>query len=86
MTQEEKDIYLIRQSIDKMYDGIEYFHTYKGVKYYRYFITNAQGGHTGMPHLTYIKKNKVEFVEDSYAVREINGNKLTNKISHNYED
>ncbi len=26
---------------------------------------------------SYIKKNKVEFVEDSYAVREINGNKLT---------
>lgn len=63
MTQEEKDIYLIRQNIDKMYDGIEYFHTYKGVKYYRYFITNAQGGHTGMPHLTYIKKgNNIQFV------------------------
>lgn len=77
MTREEKDIVLIRQNIDKMYDGIEYFHTYKGVKYYRYFIRIAQGGHTGMPHLAYIKKDEVLFVKDPYFVREINGSKLT---------
>lgn len=65
MTQEERDIELIRQVIDtNRYDGIEYFHTYKGIKYYRFFMKIAQGCHTGMPHLVYIKNNKVVFVED----------------------
>ena len=74
----EKDIELIKQVIDtSFYDGVEYFHTYKGVKYYRCFITIAQGGHTGMPTLAYIKNGKVKFVEDSYVIRKINGDKLT---------
>ena len=74
----EKDIELIKQVIDtSFYDGVEYFHTYKGVKYYRCFITIAQGGYTGMPTLAYIKNGKVKFVEDSYAIRKINGDKLT---------
>lgn len=65
MTQEERDIELIRQVIDtNRYDGIEYFHTYKGIKYYRFFMKIAQGCHTGMPHLVYIKNGKVEIVED----------------------
>ncbi|MBR1964943.1 MAG: hypothetical protein IKA19_09660 [Muribaculaceae bacterium] len=78
MTQEERDIELIRQVIDtKRYDGIEYFHTYKGIKYYRFFMKIAQGCHTGMPHLVYIKNNKVVFVEDSLEKRRIKGDKLT---------
>lgn len=81
MTHEEKDIKLIKQAINtNLYDGVEYFHTYKGIKYYRFFIQSAQGGHTGMPHLAYIKDDKVVFVEDSYEKREINGNKL----AHSY--
>ena len=60
MTREEKDIEVIKQVIDtKRYDGIEYFHTYNGVKYYRFFMQIAQGCHTGLPHLVYIKNNKV---------------------------
>ena len=78
MTREEKDIELIKQVIDtKRYDGIEYFHTYNGVKYYRFFMQIAQGCHTGLPHLVYIKNNKVIFVEDSLEKRKINGDKLT---------
>ena len=72
MTQEERDIELIRQVIDtNRYDGIEYFHTYKGIKYYRFFMKIAQGCHTGMPHLVYIKNGKVEIVEDSLEKRRI---------------
>lgn len=78
MTQEEKDIYLIRQSIDKMYDGIEYFHTYKGVKYYRYFITNAQGGHTGWVKLAFVINNKVSFVVEFSILETILLDKLNN--------
>ena len=78
MTQEGRDIELIRQVIDtNRYDGIEYFHTYKGIKYYRFFMKIAQGCHTGMPHLVYIKNGKVEIVEDSLEKRRINGDKLT---------
>ena len=77
MTHEEKDIELIKQTINtKVYDGIEYFHTYKGVKYYRHFINTAQGGHTGMPHLVHIKYGETELVEDSYKIREIAIDKL----------
>lgn len=77
MTQEEIDIELIRQVIDtNRYDGIEYFHTYKGIKYYRFFMKIAQGCHTGMPHLVYIKNNKVVFVEDFLEKRRIKGDKL----------
>ena len=65
MTQEERDIELIRHVIDtNRYDGIEYFHTYKGIKYYRYYCSAAQGGHTGWPFFAYIKNGKVEIVED----------------------
>ena len=65
MTQEERDIELIRQVIDTtLFDGIEYFHTYKGIKYYRYYCSAAQGGHTGLPFFAYIKNGKVEIVED----------------------
>ena len=68
----EKDIELIKQVIDtSFYDGVEYFHTYKGVKYYRCFITIAQGGDTGMPTLVYIENGKVKFVEDSYTKRDV---------------
>ena len=46
MTHEEKDIELIKQTINtKVYDGIEYFHTYKGVKYYRCFINGIKESH-----------------------------------------
>ncbi|MBR5898821.1 MAG: hypothetical protein IKZ14_05070 [Muribaculaceae bacterium] len=59
MTREELDINLIKQVIDtSLFDGIEYFHTYKGIKYYRYFCSSAQGGHTGWPQLAYTKNNK----------------------------
>lgn len=65
MTQEERDIELIRQVIDTtLFDGIEYYHTYKGIKYYRYYCSAAQGGHTGLPFFAYIKNGKVEIVED----------------------
>lgn len=72
MTQEERDIELIRQVIDTtLFDGIEYFHTYKGIKYYRYYCSAAQGGHTGLPFFAYIKNGKVEIVEDSLEKRRI---------------
>ena len=78
MTQEGRDIELIRQVIDtNRYDGIEYFHTYKGIKYYRFLMKIAQGCHTGMPHLVYIKIGKVEIVEDSLEKLRIKGDKLT---------
>ena len=78
MTQEERDIELIRQVIDtNRYDGIEYFHTYKGIKYYRYYCSAAQGGHTGLPSFAYIKNGKVEIVEDSLEKLRIKGDKLT---------
>ncbi len=77
MTQEELDINLIKQVIDtSLFDGIEYFHTYKGIKYYRCFCSTASG-HIGLPYLAYIKNGKVEFVEDSLETRKINGDKLT---------
>ena len=77
MTREEKDIELIKQVIDtSLFDGVEYFHTYKGIKYYRYYCSTASG-HIGLPLFAYIKNGKVEFVEDSLEKRKINGDKLT---------
>lgn len=78
MTREEKDIELIKQVIDtSLFDGVEYFHTYKGIKYYRYYCSSAQGGHTGLPFFAYIRNDKVIIVKDSLEKRKINGDKIT---------
>ncbi|MEE0975756.1 MAG: hypothetical protein UH853_08605 [Muribaculaceae bacterium] len=72
MTREEKDIELIKQVIDtSLFDGVEYFHTYKGIKYYRYYCSSAQGGHTGWPKLAYLKGNKVFFIMEFFLLEHI---------------
>ena len=74
----EKDIELIKQSIDtSLFDGVEYFHTYNGVKYYRYFSSASLGCHTGWVKLAYITNGVVSFVTEFSVLEMILLDKLT---------